>query len=45
MKALHDETQAKINALLTPEQQEKLAKMQEDRKERRDDRHEKRKER
>ena len=44
MKALHEETQDKMNKVLTPEQQEKLAEMKEKRKERWEERKEKWKE-
>ncbi|WP_287963308.1 hypothetical protein [Alcanivorax sp.] len=44
-KSLHDETQEKINALLTPEQQEKLKQMKEKREKRGDDRREKKEKR
>ena len=44
MRALHDETQEKINAVLTPEQQEKMAKMKENRKKRREENKQKRQE-
>ncbi|MCG8392699.1 MAG: hypothetical protein MI745_06420 [Pseudomonadales bacterium] len=41
MKALHEETREKINAVLTPEQQDKLAELKEKRKERWEERKEK----
>ncbi|MGB2059882.1 MAG: Spy/CpxP family protein refolding chaperone [Alcanivorax sp.] len=40
MKALHEETQSKINQVLTPAQQEKLAEMKEQRKARWEERKE-----
>jgi Spy/CpxP family protein refolding chaperone len=40
MKALHEETQSKMNQVLTPAQQEKLAEMKEQRKARWEERKE-----
>ena len=40
MKALHEETQSKMNQVLTPAQQEKLAEMKEERKARWEERKE-----